>query len=79
MTDLALDDFIRFCNVAMKRDQEERIFQQWVVQLPWMSKDTFVPFGEYLDSMTGASLDQRPASDIIKEIEEQHGRKFNFK
>ena len=55
---------------AREKEQENRYFLQWVVQLPHMTKETFVSFDSYLDKVTGRNIDRRPVSECMAEIEE---------
>lgn len=55
---------------AMEKNREERIFQQWVAQLPWMSGDNFVSFADYKDKVTGANIDRRSVAEIEADIAE---------
>lgn len=55
---------------AMEKSKEERLFQQWVVQLPMMDKETFVSFADYKDRVTGANIDRRSVAEIMAELDE---------
>ena len=55
---------------AREKEQENRHFLQWVVQLPNMSKENFVSFDEYVDRVTGRNIDKRPVFECMAEIEE---------
>lgn len=55
---------------AMEKSRDERLFQQWVTQLPWMDKDNFVSFADYKDRVTGANIDRRSVAEIMKELDE---------
>ena len=55
---------------AQEQERDDRIFQQWVVQLPLMSRDDFVSFADYKDHVTGANIDRRPAAQIWAELDE---------
>lgn len=52
----------------MEKDQEERLFQQWVAQLPYMDKKTFVSFDDYRDKLTGANIDRRSVAEIEADL-----------
>lgn len=52
----------------MEKDREERMFQQWVVQLPHMTKETFISFADYKDKLTGANIDRRSVAEIEAEL-----------
>lgn len=34
-----------------------------------MTKDSFISFDEYRDKLTGADIDNRPASEILAELD----------
>lgn len=54
----------------MEKSREEQLFQQWVAQLPWMDKDTYVSFADYKDRVTGANIDRRSVAEIMAELDE---------
>lgn len=55
----------------MEKGQEERIFQQWVAQLPVMAyTGQSVSFADYKDRVTGANIDRRPTAELVKELDE---------
>ena len=66
------DDFVVFWKRATEQERDERIFQQWLVQLPNMDNEHYTSFEEYRDKMTGANIDTRSRAEIIKEIEDMH-------
>ena len=53
---------------AIEKDREERIFQQWVAQLPWMDRDNFISFADYKDRVTGANIDRRSVAEIEADL-----------
>lgn len=56
---------------AREETKNERIFQQWVVQLPLMGyTGTYVSFADYKDRVTGANIDRRSTVEIMAEIDE---------
>jgi len=56
---------------AMEKEREDRIFQQWVVQLPLMGyTGMYVGFADYKDRVTGANIDRRSTAEIMAEIDE---------
>ena len=56
---------------AQEETRTERIFQQWVVQLPLMGyTGTYVGFADYKDRVTGANIDRRSAAEIMAEADE---------
>lgn len=55
---------------AKEKEQENRYFIQWAVQLPNMTKETYISFEDYVDKVTGRNIDTRPISECMAEIEE---------
>lgn len=56
---------------AMEQEREERIFQQWVAQLPAMAiTGHSVSFADYKDKVTGANIDRRPTAEILRELDD---------
>lgn len=55
---------------AQEQERDDRIFQQWVVQLPLMGPENFVSFANYKDNVTGANIDRRPTAEILAELDE---------
>lgn len=54
----------------MEKDREDRIFQQWVVQLPWMDPENAISFRDYKDRVTGANIDRRSVAEIEADLAE---------
>lgn len=63
-------DFLLFCSIAIEKDKEERIHQEWCAMLPQFMR--YVPFREFYDMETGANIDWRPAEVIMAEIDAMH-------
>lgn len=55
---------------ALEQERDDRIFQQWVVQLPLMGPDNFVSLADYKDRVTGANIDRRSAAEILAELDD---------
>ena len=55
---------------AKEKENENRYFLQWVVQLPNMTKETYISFESYVDKVTGRNIDKRPVYECMAEIEE---------
>ena len=56
---------------AMEKDREERLFQQWVAQLPLMAISGEVEsFANYKDRVTGANIDRRSTAELMADLEE---------
>jgi hypothetical protein len=53
---------------AIEKNRDDRIFQQWVAQLPWMNQDSFVSFADYKDRVTGANIDRRSVAEIEADL-----------
>jgi len=65
-----IDTAARIIAKAREKEKENRYFLQWVVQLPHMTKETFISFDAYVDKVTGRNIDTRPVYECMKEIEE---------
>lgn len=61
---------MRVIEKAREKEKENRIFLQWVVQLPNMTQENYVSFDAYFDKVTGRNIDKRPVSECMAEIEE---------
>ncbi len=61
---------MRVIEKAREKEKENRFFLQWVVQLPHMTKETYMSFDAYVDKVTGRNIDTRPVSECMAEIEE---------
>lgn len=56
---------------AMEKDRDERIFQQWVAQLPVMAySGKHISFAAYKDKVTGANIDRRSTAEILAELDD---------
>lgn len=69
-----VDTGLRLIRKAAEQERDDRIFQQWVVQLPHMSKDTFISFADYKNKLTGADIDRRSVAEIeadLSDVERQ--------
>ena len=63
-------EFIEFYELAKDKEREERIFTQWVQQMPYMSQDNFVSFADYKDRVTGKNIDTRSTAEMLADIDE---------
>lgn len=53
------------------KDRDDRIFIQWVAQLPVMAyTGNSISFADYKDRVTGANIDHRTTAEIMKELDE---------
>lgn len=66
---LDFDDAVDFIVLAKNKELEERLFMQWVVQLPWMSSDddSLISFEDYRDRLTGKSICTKSRAEILAE------------
>lgn len=71
---MSLQEFIDFVRLAREKDHEEKWHQQWCAMLPELKE--YMSFDEFLNRMTGRNIDVRPNEEIIKELEELHGKKL---
>ena len=55
---------------ASEEEQKERVFQQWVVQLPHMDKKSFISFEDYWNKLTGTNIDRRSVAEIEADLAE---------
>lgn len=56
---------------AKEQERDDRLFQQWVAQLPMMAfAGKPVSFADYKDRVTGANIDLRPVAEIEAELDE---------
>ena len=71
-----IESAMRLIKKAKEKENENRYFLQWIVQLPHMTKENYVSFDSYVDRLTGRNIDQRPIAECMAEIEEIK-KKFN--
>lgn len=56
---------------AKEKEKDERIFLQWLVQLPAMAlSGEAVSLDDYRAQVTGANIDTRPTAEILAELAE---------
>lgn len=67
---LEIESALRMIDKAREKEKENRIFLQWAVQLPHMTKEKFISFENYLDKVTGRNIDRRSVAECMQEIEE---------
>lgn len=75
---LPIERFADFMRIAREKEQDEFIHAQWTVLLPDMSKGylKYMSFEHYKEQCTGKHIDFRSSDEIIKELEELHGKKL---
>lgn len=73
---LDLETALRLIIKAKEEERDERIFRQWVAQLPLMAMSGEpISFEDYRDRVTGANIDLRPTAEILAELDDVE-RKF---
>lgn len=56
---------------ALEREQEDRLYQQWVAQLPVMAlSGKVMGFADYKNYVTGANIDRRSTAEILAELDD---------
>ena len=67
---LDADTALALIRKAREKDREDRIFQQWVAQLPMMAfTGVSVSFADYRDRVTGANIDRRPTAELLADLD----------
>lgn len=71
-SEVALELFLN----AIEQSREEKIFEQWVAQLPFMSARIleYMSFEDYRDKITLKNIDTRSTAEIIAEITAIHSK-----
>ena len=74
LMELPFGEFCELAIAASKQMEREEIKRQWNSLLPfmYMKQLKFMSFQEYFESCTGATVDRRPAQEIIDEILKAH-------
>ena len=67
---LDADSGIQLIRKAQEEARDEKLYLQWLVQLPWMTKESFISFDAYREQATGANIDTRPTSEIMAELDD---------
>lgn len=65
-----IETALRIIKKAKEKEEEKRYFIQWAVQLPFMTKDNYISFNDYIDKVTGRNIDTRSTAECMAEIEE---------
>lgn len=62
---------LQLCQKAIEKERDDRIFLQWIAQLPAMAlAGKTMSLQEYKDQVTGVGIDMRPTSEILTELDE---------
>lgn len=72
--EMEVDMAIELIEEAVRKEREERIWQQWLIQLPLMAEGKLehVPYKEYLELRTGKNIDMRSTEEIMEDIYSAH-------
>ena len=76
LKDITLDNALKLFLKAIEKDYDDRLFEQWVIQLPIMSLQMvdYISFEDYKDKVTGKNIDLRSNEEIIAEIRALHSQ-----
>lgn len=68
---------------AYEKELESKLWDRWLIEYKYMSKDNFITFEDYVDKMLGRDKDTtskedllKMASEIEKKISSKRGDKF---
>lgn len=70
---LDIEDFLELYIETLIKKQEDKLFQEWLVQVPYMDKDSYISFNDYLNNCKQNNQSSyNPISDeeLLKEMEE---------
>lgn len=74
---MPFDEGVRLIVKCLEKVKEERIYLEWLVQLPMQRFETdFITYNEYYDKRTGRNISTKSDSEII-EIARETERYFN--
>lgn len=65
-----MDTGLALIKTAMEAERDDRIYQQWVVQLPYMDKKSYISFEDYKNKLTGTNIDRRSVAEIEADLAE---------
>ena len=68
--ELDSDTFIDLLNKAIEQDIEDKLWQKWLVELPYMDEKTFLSFDEYKDKHFKQKETQKMSDEeVLKDAE----------
>lgn len=76
---LDVSDFIELYVKTLEEKQKEKLFLEWVIQVPYMDQNSYTPFSEYWESCIQRNKDEIKDEDIIQELEGLEGVVKQFK
>lgn len=72
LMEMELSEFIRFIKFAIEKEQDEKLYFRWCIELPYMEEPC--TYNNYKDILTGRNIDKRPEAEIIADIMQAHER-----
>lgn len=70
---LDIEDFLELYIETLIKKQEDKLFQEWLVQVPYMDKDSYISFNDYLNNCkqnNQSNYDHVSDEELLKEMEE---------
>lgn len=75
---MELDEFCEFLILAINNEKKDKTYLQYLALLPLLVQSgKYMSFEKFYDEFTGANIDWRPTSEILKEVEEIERRRDN--
>ena len=53
---------------AFEEERLENLYRQWLMYLPYMTKDNYMDFNEYCEISAPVEVDTRSTDEIMKEL-----------
>lgn len=66
---LDVETFVRLVLKAFEKEAEEKIWQKWLVELPYMEKDNFMSFDVYKDKHFQQQKSDKNDEEIMQDAE----------
>ncbi|EDT16295.1 hypothetical protein [Clostridium perfringens] len=79
--DLEIIEGIEFINKAYEKEIEDKVWEKWLIDYRYMSKDNFISFEEYKEHIISKNINVESTlskEEILKEVEEIE-RKISLK
>lgn len=71
--DLEITEGIEFINKAYEKEIEDKVWEKWLIDYRYMSKDNFISFEEYKKHFISKNINVESTlskEEILKEVEE---------
>lgn len=71
--DLEITEGIEFINKAYEKEIEDKVWEKWLIDYRYMSKDNFISFEEYKKHVISKNINLESTlskEEILKEVEE---------